>query len=116
MAGPAASAAAAAAGRGALIVFEGVDRSGKTTQASMLVDLLKAQGTPAEFWRFPGLFCTAAPQFELTITPLCEAHACACTDRQTTMGKMINSYLQQDAELDDRVVHLLFAANRWEKK
>lgn len=49
-----AAAAVAAAGRGALIVFEGVDRSGKTTQASMLVDLLKAQGTPAEFWRFPG--------------------------------------------------------------
>lgn len=32
------------------------------------------------------------------------------------MGKMINSYLKQDAELDDRVVHLLFSANRWEKK
>jgi dTMP kinase len=27
---------------------------------------------------------------------------------------MINAYLASDAELDDRTVHLLFSANRWE--
>lgn len=27
---------------------------------------------------------------------------------------MINAYLQSKAELDDRAIHLLFAANRWE--
>ena len=54
-AGTVASAGAAAlGGRGAFIVFEGVDRSGKTTQAKALVDLLNAQGVKAEFWRFPG--------------------------------------------------------------
>jgi dTMP kinase len=27
---------------------------------------------------------------------------------------MLDSYLQQKSELDDRAVHLLFSANRWE--
>ena len=35
-------------------------------------------------------------------------------DRTTTIGKMIDSYLTEKAELDDRAVHLLFSANRWE--
>ena len=29
---------------------------------------------------------------------------------------MINAYLTKSAELDDRAIHLLFAANRWEKR
>lgn len=28
---------------------------------------------------------------------------------------MINSYLTQTSELDDRAIHLLFSANRWER-
>jgi hypothetical protein len=39
-----------------------------------------------------------------------------CADRETTIGGMINSYLTRAADLDDHAVHLLFAANRWEKK
>lgn len=36
-------------------------------------------------------------------------------DRTTPIGKILNSYLSNPAtELDDRAVHLLFAANRWE--
>jgi dTMP kinase len=27
---------------------------------------------------------------------------------------MIDSYLRSEAELDDRAIHLLFSANRWE--
>jgi dTMP kinase len=27
---------------------------------------------------------------------------------------MIDAYLQSHAELDDRAIHLLFSANRWE--
>lgn len=40
--------------RGILITFEGVDGSGKSTQARRLVRLLKAQGYPILFVREPG--------------------------------------------------------------
>jgi len=40
--------------RGALIVFEGIDRSGKTTQSLKLVEGLKALGVPTKHIRFPG--------------------------------------------------------------
>lgn len=74
--------------RGAFILFEGIDRCGKTTQSKQLVDALKKAGTKVKHIRFP--------------------------DRTTTIGKMIDAYLQLSCELDDRAVHLLFAANRWE--
>lgn len=41
--------------RGAFILFEGVDRSGKTTQAKMLVKALTDMGKTAMFMRFPGM-------------------------------------------------------------
>lgn len=31
------------------------------------------------------------------------------------MGSLINKYLTKEIELDDRAVHLLFSANRWER-
>ena len=37
-------------------------------------------------------------------------------DRTTAIGKMINSYLTSQSEIDDAAVHLLFSANRWEKR
>ena len=76
--------------RGAFILFEGVDRCGKTTQSTKLVEALKSSGVNAELWRYP--------------------------DRTTSMGQMINSYLQSKTEMDDGAIHLLFAANRWEKR
>ena len=42
--------------RGALIVFEGCDRSGKTTQCQQLVKSLNSDKIDAEYCRFPGLF------------------------------------------------------------
>lgn len=36
-------------------------------------------------------------------------------DRTLSTGKMIDSYLSQKADLDDRAIHLLFSANRWER-
>ena len=75
--------------RGAFIVFEGVDRCGKTTQVGLLVKhLIKNIGIAAIAMRFP--------------------------DRTTPTGILINQYLQSKSELDDRAVHLLFSANRWE--
>lgn len=37
-------------------------------------------------------------------------------DRTTEIGTMINAYLGRSKELDDAAVHLLFSANRWEKR
>lgn len=35
-------------------------------------------------------------------------------DRTTPIGKLIDSYLRSESEMDDRAIHLLFSANRWE--
>jgi len=77
-------------GRGAFILFEGVDRCGKTTQANLLAEHLagKDNDEKAEFIRFP--------------------------DRTTPIGTMINSYLTNASDMEDHSIHLLFSANRWE--
>lgn len=76
--------------RGALIVLEGLDRSGKSSQSSRMISYLEGLGVSAELWRFP--------------------------DRSTCVGQMISSYLANQSELDDHTIHLLFSANRWEKR
>ena len=40
--------------RGALIVIEGIDRSGKTTQCTKLTKRLVSEGVKAELFKFPG--------------------------------------------------------------
>ncbi|KUJ17609.1 uncharacterized protein LY89DRAFT_645188 [Mollisia scopiformis] len=75
--------------RGAFVVVEGVDRAGKTTQVQRLCSKLYALGHNIKTIRFP--------------------------DRVSTIGQMIGSYLQNETNMDDHVVHLLFSANRWEK-
>ncbi|KAF2705782.1 thymidylate kinase [Pleomassaria siparia CBS 279.74] len=74
--------------RGKLIVFEGLDRAGKSTQCEMLVQGLHKDGVKVRSMRFP--------------------------DRTTPIGQMINSYLSGKSEQEDHVIHLLFSANRWE--
>ncbi|KAH6818263.1 P-loop containing nucleoside triphosphate hydrolases superfamily protein [Perilla frutescens var. frutescens] len=76
--------------RGALIVLEGLDRCGKTSQCSRLLSHIEKSGHAVESWRFP--------------------------DRNTGVGQMISSYLANDSHLDDHAIHLLFSANRWEKR
>lgn len=75
--------------RGLLIVFEGVDGSGKTTESKKLVESLLEVHKEVEYIAFP--------------------------DRTTETGKLIDKYLKNKVELDDKAVHLLFSANRWEK-
>ncbi|XP_062050405.1 thymidylate kinase isoform X2 [Lepus europaeus] len=75
--------------RGALIVLEGVDRAGKSTQSRRLVAALRAAGHRAELLRFP--------------------------ERSTEIGKLLSSYLEKKSEVEDHSVHLLFSANRWEQ-
>ncbi|BCR89498.1 bifunctional thymidylate/uridylate kinase [Aspergillus chevalieri] len=74
--------------RGALIVVEGLDRAGKSSQCECLRDALQKQGHSVKYIRFP--------------------------DRTTSIGKLINSYLRGESQLDDHSIHLLFSANRWE--
>ncbi|KAK7189813.1 hypothetical protein DPSP01_008774 [Paraphaeosphaeria sporulosa] len=74
--------------RGKLIVFEGLDRAGKSTQCQMLVEALQKDGVRVKHMRFP--------------------------DRTTPIGQMINSYLSGQSEQEDHAIHLLFSANRWE--
>ncbi|KAG2147889.1 thymidylate kinase-domain-containing protein [Suillus bovinus] len=78
--------------RGAFIVIEGLDRSGKSTQVSLLHDRLQnaQDGGPTK---------VAMLHFPI---------------RTTAIGKMIDAYLHSESELDDRTIHLLFSANRWE--
>lgn len=37
-------------------------------------------------------------------------------DRSTSIGSTINAYLENKANMDDAVIHLLFVANRMEKR
>ena len=74
--------------RGYFIVFEGCDHSGKTTQSKLLSE--------------SGIFKNVT-----TMT---------FPDRTTLIGSMINNYLQKSTKLNDKAIHLLFSANRWEKE
>lgn len=74
--------------RGKMIVFEGLDRSGKSTQCALLVERLREKGERIEHLRFP--------------------------NRNSVTGQVINAYLAGDQHMDDHAVHLLFSANRWE--
>ena len=40
--------------RGAFIVIEGLDRSGKTTQTSRLLEQLEQRDRPVQLFKFPG--------------------------------------------------------------
>ena len=70
--------------RGIFVVFEGLDRSGKSTQVKELANLLKPS------------VCIAYP------------------NRTTESGKIIDNYLKGHVEKDDKVIHKLFSENRWE--
>lgn len=81
-----------AATRGIFIVFEGADRSGKTTQTNRLAAFLEEHNTKV-FRRTP----------------------CRFPDRTTAIGQLIDAHLRNKTELESRSLHLLFSANRWEK-
>ena len=67
----------------------GVDRCGKTTQCSLLLKHLISLSVAAVALRFP--------------------------DRTTNVGQLIDGYLcNSETNVDDRAIHLLFSANRWE--
>lgn len=77
--------------RGLFIVLEGIDGAGKTAQIKRLEAYFKGQGVMTHTMVFP--------------------------DRNTTIGSLINAYLQgTTSNVPKECLHLLFSANRWEKQ
>ncbi len=70
--------------RGALIVFEGLDRSGKSTQSKLLHNAIMNSSLHA----FPNI--------------------------SSPIGSIINQYLLNGLPVLHQTMHLLFSANRWE--
>lgn len=77
-------------GRGAFIVFEGCDRVGKSTQVKMLVEALTERNISTMQFAFP--------------------------DRTTNVGHLLDKFLAKKIEFPSETAHLLFSANRWERK
>ncbi|HXT84565.1 MAG TPA: dTMP kinase [Verrucomicrobiae bacterium] len=76
---------------GKLIVIEGLDKSGKTTQSKLLFEYYMNI--------YPG-------KVDLISFP----------DYTTRIGKEIKSFLHAEIEYSNEVKHILLSANRWEKK
>lgn len=75
---------------GHLIAFEGLDQSGKQTQAELLRDRLKQEGHKARLVAFP--------------------------DYGTSIGEEIARALQGERDFGPDVMQLLYVANRYERK
>jgi dTMP kinase len=84
------SRAYAVATRGKIIVIEGTDKAGKGSQSRMLAETLKASGKVCVILDFP--------------------------DYTTSVGMEIKAFLEGKRDYLPEVKHLLFSANRWEKK
>ncbi|KDN38943.1 P-loop containing nucleoside triphosphate hydrolase protein [Tilletiaria anomala UBC 951] len=112
--------------RGNFIVVEGLDRAGKSTQVDLLVQRFlrgdrfssehrEGVSIAAQHQRDAG---SQAPASHEEDGPTAEAVEKAIVykfpDRTTPIGKMIDAYLQSQTDIDDRAIHLLFSANRWE--
>ena len=89
--------------RGLFVVFEGLDRSGKSTQSAKLAKYLKEEmQIPVKAINFPSKPTSPLSNF---------------SDRESVSGKTLNQYLQnKDFKYPDEAVHLMFSANRWEMK
>ena len=80
----------AVATRGKIIVIEGTDKAGKGSQSRMLAESLKTLGKICVILDFP--------------------------DYTTQIGIEIKAFLESKRDYPPEVKHLLFSANRWEKK
>src|SRR6476660_2026786 len=75
---------------GHLIAFEGLDQSGKQTQAELLRDALKQEGHKSRLVSFP--------------------------DYATSIGEEIARALTGERDYDPDVMQLLYVANRYERR
>ncbi|HEY8140692.1 MAG TPA: dTMP kinase [Nitrososphaera sp.] len=78
------------AAKGKIVVIEGTDKAGKTTQSRMLVEALKNAGKISVVMDFP--------------------------DYATPIGLEIRAFLDGKRDYPSETKHLLFSANRWEKE
>ncbi|XRB25353.1 thymidylate kinase [Pseudoscourfieldia marina] len=107
--------------RGAFIVLEGVDRSGKSTQCTRLLSkLLSSASASASASRSDPSSSSSAINVGSSPSPSSApapplAVLWRFPDRTTTIGRLIDSYLKSSVECDDAAIHLLFSANRHEK-
>jgi dTMP kinase len=76
--------------KGLLVGIEGIDAAGKRTQSALLLAWLRARGVVANAISFP--------------------------DYSTALGAEIRGFLLGRRDYSPEVRHMLFAANRWEKK
>ena len=76
--------------RGALIVFEGADFSGKTTHSKRLTVELNARGYEVKWRSFP--------------------------DRSSPIGRLLDDVLEGKLTVEPETAHMLFAANRFERR
>jgi dTMP kinase len=76
-------------GSGKLIAIDGIDQSGKRTQTQMLARKVQAFGYHISIWNFP--------------------------DYATPLGRQLKIYLTRRRRFDFHTVHLLYAANKWER-
>jgi len=74
--------------RGKMIVVEGVDRAGKTSQCHHLLHRLRGENVHIEYISFP--------------------------NRDIPSGKVIDQFLRREIDMNDEDVHLLFSQNRRE--
>eukprot|EP00879_Flechtneria_rotunda_P031241 GHRR01034109.1.p1 GENE.GHRR01034109.1~~GHRR01034109.1.p1 ORF type:complete len:153 (+),score=30.99 GHRR01034109.1:85-543(+) len=101
--------------RGAFILFEGIDRCGKSTQTKKLTAALQEKGVSAT----AALYVSALHSRSTYMPYLLQVSVQSWNfpDRHNTAtGHAINEYLTGCKEQDDRAIHLLFSANRWEKR
>ncbi len=80
----------AVATKGKIIVLEGTDKAGKTTQSRLLAEAIKVSGKVCVVIDFP--------------------------DYTTPIGLEIRAFLDGRRDYPAETKHLLFSANRWEKK
>lgn len=77
--------------RGKMIVLEGLDKSGKTTQSRLLFDYLNVKNkNTVKLLEFP--------------------------DYTTRIGNEIRLFLDGQVDYSKEIIHMLLSANRWEKK
>jgi dTMP kinase len=81
--------------KGLLVVFEGLDRSGKSTQIRKLTD------------KIDNVDILVGHRRRIITMPF--------PIRTTPIGELINRHLKGD-DISPQVAHLLFSANRWEAK